>query len=67
MKRKPSRDLKIILIEPKGGCDQKRLSMALRMLISEKDVVEYFRQKHPPNSDAARDSKPLKQRSFNRF
>ncbi len=38
------RDLKIVFVEPKGGYEEKRLSMALSLLISEKDFIEYFCQ-----------------------
>jgi hypothetical protein len=55
----PSRELKIVFSHPEGGCDTDRLSMALSMLISEKDVIDFLNDQqelpdHPsPQSLAA--------------
>jgi hypothetical protein len=61
MNRKPSRDPKIIFVEPQGGCDAKRLSIAPHLPISEKsctassvypDPIEYHQsQRRPPDSE----------------
>ncbi len=45
--RKQPRDIETEFVEPEGGFDPKRLSMALRMLVSEKDVIEHFDSLHP--------------------
>jgi hypothetical protein len=42
MAKRPCGDLKIIFVEREGGCDEKRLQAALRMLISEKDFIDHF-------------------------
>jgi hypothetical protein len=41
-----SGELKITIVEPEGGYDEKRLQMALSLLISEKDFIDYFRRLH---------------------
>lgn len=41
MSRQPP-ELKVIIVERKEGYDRKRLSVALSLLISEKDIVDYF-------------------------
>ena len=45
-----ARGLKIILTEREGGNDSARLFMALNMLISEKEFVDYFRQQKQTNT-----------------
>ena len=42
-----ARELKIVFTDRKGRYDADRLFMALSMLISEKDFIDYFRKQKP--------------------
>jgi hypothetical protein len=44
---RPPQDIDIELVEPEGGIDSNRLSLALSMLISEKDIIEFFTPSPP--------------------
>jgi hypothetical protein len=46
MGRRP-RELKVVISTPPRGYDEKRLSRALDLLISEKDFIQHFRQRDP--------------------
>jgi len=35
-------DLSAFIVEPREGISEKRLSMALNLILSEKDVIDYF-------------------------
>lgn len=60
--RRGPRKIKIALCEPREGYDPGRLEMALRMLISEKDIIEYFARKLPPGRPAPHHSPNRKSR-----
>ena len=38
-------ELSALIAEPESGIDEKRLSMALNLILSEKDVADYFESK----------------------
>lgn len=42
--KKPVGPFNIVLSQPDSGCDDERISRALHLLISEKDVIEYVRR-----------------------
>jgi hypothetical protein len=56
MKRKPSRDLKIIFVEPEGGCDPERLSTAPSRPISEKGGIGSVSHKYPEHRSSNQDT-----------
>jgi hypothetical protein len=49
---KGPRQLKVVISNPPGGYDEKRLQRALNLLISEKDFIRYFRRRDPDRSAA---------------
>ena len=53
MAREPA-ELKVVISTPPGGYDEKRLSRALDLLISEKDFIYYFRRRDPDHSAGPR-------------
>jgi hypothetical protein len=56
---RPPRDLKIVIAERQGGYTPQRLLMALNMLISEKDFIDYFGQQNlESKSQSATSSRP---------
>jgi hypothetical protein len=53
MAKRP-RELQVVISNPPGGCDEKRLQRALNLLISEKDFIRYFRRRDPDRSAGPR-------------